>query len=70
MLMIIMTKDKMLEAKKTKMKKKEKKERKTCYHLYTEYTKATNDMETIISIDNRIGKTANVYDEHLFLLQE
>jgi hypothetical protein len=22
-------------------------------------------METVISIDNRIGKTANVYDEHL-----
>jgi hypothetical protein len=62
MLMIITTKNKRQDEKKTKTKKKE---RKTCYHLYTGYTKATNDMESVISIDNRIGKTANVYDEHL-----
>jgi hypothetical protein len=54
--MIIMTKNK--KKRNAKMKKK-KKERKTCYHLYTGYIKATNDMETVISIDNRIGKTAN-----------
>jgi hypothetical protein len=63
MLMTIMTKNKRQEEKKTKMKKKG---RKTCYHQYTGYIKATNDMETVISIDNRISKTANVYDEHLF----
>ncbi len=26
-------------------------------------------METVISIDNRLGKTANVYDEHLSCLK-
>jgi len=57
--MTIMTKNKRQE------EKKKRRRRKTCYHLYTGYIKATNDMETVISIDNRIGKTANAYDEHL-----
>lgn len=48
----------------------EKKERKTCYHLDTGYRKATNDMETVISIDNRVGKTANVHGEIPFWLKK
>lgn len=43
---------------KTKKRKKE-----TCYHLYTHrhriYRKATNDMESVISIGNIVVKRAN-----------
>ena len=48
------------EDRRGKRKEEKKKERKTCYHLYTGYTKATNDMESVISIDNRFRKAANV----------
>lgn len=66
MLMTIMTENKRQEEKKTKMKKnKKKKKERPVIILYTGYIKATNDMETVISIDNRIRKTANVYGEHL-----
>ena len=40
----------------------EEEQDKTCYCRYTEYTKATNDIETVISIDKTIGEISHVHE--------